>query len=146
MAALHQVFLGSRLLLDSIEPVLGFLNHTAANSIEIILESGLEFGDRGCQSGLFVLFVQENLTDERTENIVAKLRVLFVFKVLTLILVLLHHLEARIKFRIRNLAVIDDTYRIALRSLRHTVHSQETHDNTCRENHDNPLGLFINPR
>ena len=146
LATLHQFFLGRGLLLDYAEPVLGFLNHASANDFEIVLEFGLEFGDRGCQSGLFDLFVQKNLADERTENVVAKLCILLVFKALILELVLLHHFETRIKFRVRNLAVVHDTDRITLRTLRNTVHCQQAHDNTCRENNNNPLGLFIYPR
>ena len=146
LATLHQVFLGGGLLLDGVEPVLGFLNHTGTDNFEIVLEFGLEFGDRGCQSGLFNLFVQNNLADERAENIIAELCILLVFKALVLELILLNHLETRIKFRVRDLAVVHDTDRIALRTLRNTVHCQQAHDNTCRENNNNPLGLFIYPR
>ena len=146
LAALHQVFLGSSLLLDRKEAVLGFLHHALANGIGIVLEFGLEFGDRGCQSGLLELFVQENLANEGAEHVATELSILLIFKVLVLELVLLKHLDAGIEFRIRNLVVVHDAHRVALRSLRYTVHSQKAHDNTCRENDNDPLGFLINPR
>ena len=146
LAALHIVFLRSRLLLDGGETVLGFLHQAAADRVGVGLEFRLQLGDRGCQSGFLDLLVLQNLANEGTKDVVAKLRVLSVVEVLFAVLALLKHLDTGIKFDRRYLVAVHFHNRIALRRLGDAVHGQKADCDTCRENDDDPFSFFINPR